>query len=52
MKTRLRRAAHLALGLLTFVLVPLNSGCNPLETGEVETFAGDLLLSVLAAFLF
>lgn len=52
MKIRLQRAAYLALGLLTIVLVSLNSGCKPLEAGEVETFAGDLLLSVLAAFLF
>ena len=52
MRIRLQRAAHLTLGLLTIVLVSLNSGCKPLEAGEVESFAGDLLLSVLAAYLF
>lgn len=52
MRTFLKRTAHLALGVLAIAIVSLNSGCTPLEAGEAETFAGDLLLSALAAFLF
>ncbi len=52
MRLRLRRTARLVLRVLTIAIVSLNSGCTPLETGEVETFAGDLFLSALAAYLF
>ena len=52
MRTFIKRATRLALGALTIAIASLNSGCTPLDAGEVETFAGDLLLSALAAFLF
>jgi len=52
MRIRLQQATRLVLGLLIIALVSLNSGCKPLETGEVESFAGDLFLSALAAYLF
>ena len=51
MRIRLQKTVHLTLGLLIIVLVSLNSGCKPLEAGEVESFAGDLFLSALAAYL-
>ena len=52
MRIRLRGTARLVLGVLTIAVVSLNSGCRPLEAGAVETFAGDLFLSALAAYLF
>lgn len=52
MKIQSYRPARVVLGLLSIAMVLLNSGCKPLEAGEVERFAGDLFLSALAAYLF
>ena len=51
MRLRLHRPTRLALDLLVLVIVSLNSGCKPLEDGELGEFAHDLFLNALAAFL-
>ena len=51
MTKRESRASAVALGALMAMGLTLCGGCAPIESGEIETFLGDLLLNAAAALL-